>query len=129
MIIDLTKENLSVIEGSFLAKRRIAEELEKNPYFKCYVYLLDNEVIGYIYFSEIYDRIEINQIEIIKAKRRTGYGNELLKKVINIGKSITLEVNCENIVAIKLYEKNGFKTVAKREKYYDGVDGLLMERK
>ena len=47
------------------------------------------------------------------------------KKIYNI----TLEVNEKNIPAIKLYKKYDFKSVAKREKYYNGVDGILMERK
>ena len=33
-----------------------------------------------------------------------------------------------NIKAITLYEKMGFKVVGTREAYYDGIDGLLMER-
>ena len=41
---------------------------------------------------------------------------------------ITLEVNKENIPAIKLYRKLGFKDVAIRKGYYNGVDGILMER-
>ena len=38
-----------------------------------------------------------------------------------------LEVNKENTYAIKLYKKVGFKEVAIRKNYYDGVDGILME--
>jgi ribosomal protein S18 acetylase RimI-like enzyme len=54
--------------------------------------------------------------------------------LIELGKNknitnITLEVNVENKYAIKLYEKYNFQIVAKREKYYNGVDGYLMERK
>ena len=45
-----------------------------------------------------------------------------LSNVINI----TLEVNINNIGAINLYLKNGFKVVSKREKYYDGTDAYLM---
>ena len=43
-------------------------------------------------------------------------------------KSITLEVREDNISAIKVYEKLGFKRKAIRKNYYDGVDGILMER-
>ena len=45
---------------------------------------------------------------------------------LNDVSNITLEVNINNISAIKLYEKNGFKVVSKRENYYNGVDGYLM---
>ena len=129
MIIDLTKENLYLIDGSFLSNKKLDEEIEKNPYFKCLIYLLDNEIVGYLYYSDIYDRIEINQIEVREDKRKLGYGDELVKALIEKNKDITLEVNCQNIAAIKLYKNNGFKEVAVREKYYDGIDGILMERK
>ena len=44
-------------------------------------------------------------------------------------KSITLEVKRKIIsVAYHLYKKYGFKKVAIREKYYQGLDGILMEK-
>ena len=54
----------------------------------------------------------------------------LLKKMIHtVKKDITLEVKKDNISAIKLYEKNGFIKKAIRRGYYNGVDGILYERK
>ena len=46
------------------------------------------------------------------------------KKIENI----TLEVRSDNEKAIYLYKKYGFIPVAKREKYYNDVDGILMEK-
>lgn len=43
-------------------------------------------------------------------------------------KSITLEVKETNIKAINLYEKFDFSKVAVRRKYYQGIDGILMEK-
>ena len=43
-------------------------------------------------------------------------------------KSITLEVKETNIKAIHLYEKFDFSKVAVRRKYYQGIDGILMEK-
>ena len=40
--------------------------------------------------------------------------------------NISLEVRKDNIDAYKLYSKFGFKRVATREKYYNGMDGYLM---
>ena len=45
-----------------------------------------------------------------------------------VDKSISLEVNVNNLYAIKLYENFGFKKVAIRKGYYNGIDGFLMER-
>ena len=46
-----------------------------------------------------------------------------------VDKDITLEVKIDNVPAISIYKKFGFKKVAIRKNYYNGTDGILMERK
>jgi len=130
MIIELNKENLSIIDNSFISKKEIDDELNNNPFAKFLVLKENNEIIGYIYYSDIYERAEINQFEINDMHRNCGKGNLLLKKMIkSVEKDITLEVRENNIPAIKLYEKNNFEKKAIRKGYYNGIDGILMERK
>ena len=129
MIKELTKDNITIINNSFINKEEVLKELSNNPFSKYIVYLENNEVIGYLYYSDIYDRVEINQIEINSIHRNCGYGSKLLGYLINsVNKNITLEVNKDNIYAIKLYKKYNFKEVAIRKGYYNGIDGILMER-
>lgn len=130
MIIELNKENLSIIDNSFISKKEIEDELNNNPFAKFLVLKENNEIIGYIYYSDIYERAEINQFEINDMHRNCGKGNLLLKKMIeSVEKDITLEVRENNIPAIRLYEKNNFEKKAIRKGYYNGIDGILMERK
>ena len=129
MIKELTKDNISIINNTFIDKEEVLKELSNNPFSKYLVYLEKDEVIGYLYYSDIYDRVEINQIEINSIHRNCGYGSKLVEYLIKtVNKNITLEVNKENIYAIKLYKKYNFKEVAIRKGYYDGIDGILMER-
>ena len=129
MIVELTKENLNTILNDSKLREYFLFELKNNPFGKILVYIEDQEVIGYIYYSDIYDRAEINQIEIIETKRNHGIGSKLLQKVIDIvNKDITLEVKETNVPALKLYQKFDFKKVAIRKGYYNGIDGFLMER-
>ena len=109
----------------------VTKEFEKIGYQdKIIILKEDNEIIGYIYYSDIYERVEINQIEINFIHRNCGKGDFLLKKLIeSVDKNISLEVNVNNIPAIKLYKKNGFIEKAIRKGYYQGIDGILMERK
>ena len=80
-------------------------------------------------FSDIYDRAEINQIEVETSHRNCGKASKLLKRAIElVDKSITLEVKIDNFPAIHLYEKFGFERKAIRKGYYNGIDGILMER-
>lgn len=108
-------------------------EFSTNPYLKIITYVEKDKIIGFLLYSLIYDRIEIEQLEVTTKERRKGIGDRLLNYLIekyqntNI-KNITLEVKEDNIAAINLYKKYGFEKVSTREKYYDGINGLLMEK-
>ena len=129
MIIEITRDNLNTLKDSFIDYNQLEKEFSNNPFAKLLVLEEDNIIIGYLYYSEIYDRLEINQIEIEVSHRNCGNGTLLLDYFTeNVDKSITLEVKEDNIPAIKLYKNHGFEQTAKREGYYNGVDGLLMER-
>ena len=130
MIIEIDNNNIDIINNSFLDVDYIKNELKNNPYAKILILEDNKKIIGYLYYSDIYERAEINQIEIDSFHRNCGNGKKLMNYFINsINKDITLEVNEKNIPAIKLYENCNFKKVAIRKDYYDGVDGILMERK
>lgn len=130
MIFELKKENIEELEGSFINKNEILNEFESNPFAKILLLKEDNEIIGYIYYSDIYDRLEINQFEINNQYRNKGKGKQLLQYLIDKEKkNITLEVKKDNYSAIKVYESKDFKHIAVRKGYYNGIDGLLMERK
>ena len=127
MIYELT--NLNELDNSFISKEYLKEELKNNPFGKVLI-LKEDKIIGYLYYSDIYERCEINQFEIDPIHRNNGKGDLLLKYLIDIiKKDITLEVKEDNIPAIKIYLKNGFIKKAIRKGYYNGVDGILMERK
>ena len=100
MIKQITINDLNILKNSFINTNYIKEELTNNPFAKVIIYI-DKTIKGYLYYSEIYDRIEINQIEVKQT----------------------------NEIAIKLYQKYNFKQVAIRKGYYNNIDGLLMERK
>ena len=130
MVKELTKENIDVINDSFIDKDYLLNEFNNNPFIKVLLLVESSKVIGYLYYSDIYDRVEINQIEIDSFHRNCGNGKKLMEYMINnVDKNITLEVKNDNTPAIKLYKRYGFKEVATRKGYYQGTDGILMERK
>lgn len=130
MIIEVTKDNLKELNDSFFSIKWIEEEISNNPYAKFLLLKEHEEIIGYLYYSDIYERAEINQFEINNIHRNCGKGNLLLKDFLKrVQKDVTLEVKEDNLVAIRLYEKNGFIKKAIRKNYYKDKDGILMERK
>lgn len=103
-------------------------KVTKNAFNEVYAYILNDEVLGFIDYSVIYERAEINYIFVKEKYRHQGIASKLMQFMldkIDVG-SITLEVSVENIYAIKLYEKYGFKKVFIRDGYYNGIDGILM---
>ena len=78
MIIELTKNNLKEIKNSFLSVDDVKKEFKNNPFAKYLILKENNEVIGYLYYSDIYEKVEINQFEIEKKHRNCGKGQKLL---------------------------------------------------
>ncbi|MGM9878632.1 MAG: GNAT family N-acetyltransferase [Bacilli bacterium] len=130
MIIKLdNNNNINLLNSLILTKQEVLKELDNNPFANFLCYRLNDKIVGYIYYSVIYDRIEINNIEVDKFYRNKKIATKLLSELIKENKDITLEVNIENAIAMKLYKNFGFEEKAIRKGYYNGIDGVLMERK
>ncbi len=136
MIKELDKSDLikiNELENSFnYVLKDIKSDLENNSFSHYLLYLIDNKIVGYINYYLIYERIEIANFNVLDDYQDKHIGtsliNELISKYEGVVANITLEVKSDNIKAIHIYEKMGFKKVAKRENYYNGIDGILMER-
>ena len=129
MLIELSAEKLLKEKASFIDLNELSKEIGKNPFGKVLVYKENDEIIAYLYYSEIYERIEINNIEVKSDSRNKGIGTKLLKKLTEtVEKSISLEVRENNYPAIRLYKKFNFSERAIRRGYYQGIDGILMVR-
>lgn len=129
MLIELSAEKLLKEKASFIDLNELSKEIGKNPFGKVLVYKENDEIIAYLYYSEIYERIEINNIEVKSDSRNKGIGTKLLKKLTEtVKKSISLEVRENNYPAIRLYKKFNFSERAIRKGYYQGIDGILMVR-
>lgn len=111
----------------------IEKDYELNTFTHYICVISDDMVVAVMNYNLIYERIEINQINVLEMFRNQGLASLLLDYLIKKAKdmgvvSITLEVKETNLSALHLYNKYGFKQVAKREGYYRGVDGILMEK-
>lgn len=115
------KENIKEFNVEYLKK--------ENPFLKNYVYLENNQPIGLISYSLIYDRIELEYIWTSFEHRKKGIASKLMDKMIEEKvNNITLEVRTTNEGAINLYKKYNFKVVSTRKKYYGNEDAYLMIR-
>lgn len=132
MIILVTPKNLTKvnINSILISEEQITNNLKNNPFGAYLLYQKDKKIVGYLYYSKIYDRIEVNEIEVLKIYRRQNIASSMLDYLlINISKDITLEVRESNYPAINLYKKFGFTKLAIRKNYYKNEDALLMGTK
>ncbi len=139
MIVELVKDNMElkdIFNSNFssIYSYDINDDFNNNSFTKYFIYMENCNIIGFVNYYDLFDRFEIASIYVIPTYRNRGIASSLMEKVIDIGgnndiDNITLEVREDNENAIKLYNKYDFKKVAVREKYYKGIDGILMERK
>lgn len=131
MISELDFKLYDKFDTTFIDLNSLEEELQENPFGKVILYIEEQRIIAYLYYSEIYERVEINNIEVEKKFRNKGIGTKLLAYLASVAndKSISLEVKKDNYNAIKLYKKFNFEEKAIRKGYYHGIDGILMVRK
>lgn len=127
---ELIKNDLEEKFDNFWNSNLLKQEL-LNSNTKYIVYKENNEVLGFAGILINIDNIEIMNIVVRKDKRGQNIGKTLLKYLIKISKEynnkiLTLEVNENNIPAIKLYEQFGFQTVGIRKKYYNNINNALI---
>ena len=114
----------------------------RNPVYDAYIYItfgsdlivadVGGKVVGYIALMNHGKDAKIVSFAVRRAFRGRGIGRRLLKSAIERCKQrgkerILLEVRVSNIVAQRLYKKNGFEIIDIIPNYYnDGEDAYLM---
>ena len=112
---------------------REIDGIHSNPFARRIEYVVEDKVIGFLEYSLIYDRIEIDNFSVLEEYRNQGIGTKLMSYLVSLAISlrvvnITLEDRVSNDIAINLYKKFGFREVALRKYYYGDEDGILMEK-
>lgn len=97
----------------------VLKSIEKDEIFL----LCEEEICAVIAISRVLDEAEILNFAVPSRLRRQGYGENLLKSVLEILKnegicSVFLDVRESNESAIKLYKKVGFENAGIRKNFY-----------
>jgi ribosomal-protein-alanine acetyltransferase len=90
-------------------------------------------IIGIIYFERRALTGHILTIDVSPIHRRRGVAQKLLQETEKIFKekgvkACRLEVREDNIAALGLYQKLGYKKVAKLENYYENAHGIYLRK-
>ncbi len=128
--LEQIKENLQTDFDDFWNFEIFKEELANNN--SMYLVLrYENEIVSFGGVKIILDEADIMNIVTKKDKRNQGFAKFLLNELITIAeeqncKTITLEVDENNLPAIKLYKDFEFKEVGKRKNYYKNSNTAIL---
>ena len=98
----------------------------------CRVVMVECEIVGYVVGFLIGREFHLVNLAIAPDFQRKGLGRKTLKAVFDLlekmAQVVSLEVRMSNCVAIDLYKKMGFETIAIRKAYYTHPreDALVM---
>ena len=140
IVRELTKEDLDVIleiENSIYKdawnREAYLRDLDNDIAYN-YVLVYKDVIIGYYGFWIMFDNIDITKVSIRKEFQGKGLSKilmeDLFSRIKNLDiKTITLEVRVNNVSAIGLYKKYGFKNISLRKNYYnDNEDAYIFQK-
>jgi len=90
-------------------------------------------IIGSIYFKRNSLMGHVFTIDVLPDHRRKGVGTLLLQELEKLFKAkgahaCTLEVREDNVAAIDLYRKLGYKILSKLRNYYGSIHGIRLRK-
>ncbi|MFB3889157.1 MAG: ribosomal protein S18-alanine N-acetyltransferase [Candidatus Bathyarchaeia archaeon] len=90
-------------------------------------------IIGYVEMKQNFPVGHILTLDVAPPFRRRGVGETLLCEMEEIFRSrgigeCILEVREDNAAALRLYEKLGYKAIARLDNYYHGAHGLYLRK-
>ena len=130
--LETIKDILQTEFDEFWTYEILQQELLSNNSKYIVAKSLDNIIVGFAGIKIILDTAEFMNIVTKKSFRENGIGKLMLEYLINMCKNekiktLNLEVNSQNTIAINLYKKYNFKEVGLRKKYYNNTyDAILM---
>jgi ribosomal-protein-alanine N-acetyltransferase len=132
---NLTKEDIAEVAG-------LQSKVMPNPWSEqafnssikagngCYTLIKAGEIVAVAVVVQVLDEAELLTIAVAKQEQGKGLGGELLADLMSVlkaqsAKQCMLEVMEGNDAALSMYQRIGFKPVAKRKAYYKTEQGIF----
>jgi ribosomal-protein-alanine acetyltransferase len=118
-----TKQQIAYLLNDYNSISLVAKENEKIVGF----------IIGRIHVERKSLIGHILTIDILPAYRRKGIAVKLLQEIERIFKEkgvkvCHLEVREDNVAALSLYQKSGYKKIGRLENYYENAHGIYLRK-
>src|SRR3979411_2295741 len=141
VLVDATREE-AIPQVAVIAREIFPTPWPRNAYYRelhhnrsAYYLVLrrDEDIVGYAGLWKMSEEEHITTVGGGGGEPRKGYGHALMAALIQrayqLGSRwLTLEVRPSNDVAVRLYEKFGFKVIGRRRGYYtaNNEDAIVM---
>ena len=94
-----------------------------NKFSHFFAYTVDGKIVGYVCVRIMYEEAQICNIAVLTEHRRKGIATQLLQTVAAFAteqgcERAELEVNVQNLPAVEMYRKNGYKEEGIRKNFY-----------
>ena len=80
--------------------------------------IIDDKIIGSVCIKDLENAKLLDEIYLEKEFRNKGIGTDIIRKIIENNESVCLWVYKENIKAVSLYKRLGFKIIDETESRY-----------
>lgn len=129
--IDIYNLEISTFNNHY-SLSTIQDDLQ-NDKVVVFLYEKNDKIVGYISIYYFLDEANLQKVAVLENERRNGVATELIEYSIEYlkehkVKSFYLEVNEHNLIAIKVYEKLGFKRISTRKNYYGSDSAIIFEK-
>jgi ribosomal protein S18 acetylase RimI-like enzyme len=107
-------ERLAALEFELFPKNNLSDHSIEKELASSGVFLVDSDpAVGYIFARWTPDLIDIVRLGIVRDYRRQGRGTALIRAVLVLAdRPVVLTVRRENLEALSLYTREGFRIVA-----------------
>ena len=129
MIRRLTNDDaeLGILVERYFKRSGATKDIRLDEFVEAFGAFIDEKMVGFILFNDVYGDIEICYIAVIEECRRRHIASKLISEVLKLMKNMcSLDVRSKNIAAIALYKSLGFVPVYIRKNYYDDDDAIVM---
>ncbi len=119
------------------AAQWVAEDYKRaaNGDMSGWVAVEDPHLVGFLIARRIVSDIEILNLAVVADSRRRGIGASLLQRTFEWAsefraENVILEVRESNLAALQFYNRHGFKSIARRARYYvnPADDALVLSK-
>ena len=114
-----------------LGKKHVRDCIQQQ---RCLVVTINNEIIAFLVWGTLWNKIHLQDIFVKDKYRKSGYGTKLIKLAVKMSrekgfKEVISDTDISNKRSIAFHLRNGFKKSGYIRKNWDNEDSVVFSKK